>query len=77
MLWVEGKARSRLGDIREMMGDYGEAEQSYLQAIEQLAALSARFPENADYRRDPGEEPPGTGRALQEIEPLPGRGVRA
>ena len=51
LLWVAGKARSRLGDIREMMGDYEEAEQSYLQAIERLEALSARFPENAEYRR--------------------------
>jgi len=50
--WVEGKAHGRLGDIREMMGEFGKAEQSYLQAIEQLTALSAQFPRNADYRRD-------------------------
>ncbi len=50
--WVEGKARSRMGEIREMMGEFAMAEQIFLQAIDQLAALSAQFPENADYRRD-------------------------
>ena len=50
--WVDGKSHGRLGDIREMMGEYDKAEQSYHKSIEQLAALSAQFPRNADYRRD-------------------------
>ena len=75
--WVDGKSHGRLGDIREMMGDYGKAEQSYHKSIDQLAPLSAQFPRNADYRRDLVQEPPGTGRSVQEIEPLPGSRARA
>jgi hypothetical protein len=50
--WVKGKSHGRLGDIREMMGDFAGAENSYLEGIEQLTALSAQFPENFEYRRD-------------------------
>jgi tetratricopeptide (TPR) repeat protein len=40
--WVVARSNSRLGEIRETMGDYGEAEALYQLAIKQLSALLAK-----------------------------------
>jgi serine/threonine-protein kinase len=47
-----GRANIRLGDIQEMLGDYGDAERAYLRATALLGLLAAADPRQPEPRRD-------------------------
>jgi tetratricopeptide (TPR) repeat protein/tRNA A-37 threonylcarbamoyl transferase component Bud32 len=47
-----GRARVRLGDIQEMLGETAEAEASYQRALSLLGQLHTTFPDVAVYRQD-------------------------
>ncbi len=48
------RACERAGNIHRLLGQHGQAEQVYRQALERLQQLAAEFPNNPDYRRGLG-----------------------
>ena len=50
--WVSGRARERLGEIQELLGEYDRSEDSYVVAIEKLEPLVRESPAEPGYRRD-------------------------
>jgi tetratricopeptide (TPR) repeat protein len=64
--WEAGRAYRRVGDIRDLLGEYERAEQAYAAALEVLGGLVAERPADPDYRQELARSHNGLGVLLQD-----------
>ncbi|MHC4617621.1 MAG: protein kinase domain-containing protein [Planctomycetota bacterium] len=62
-----GRAYRRLGDIHNTLGQYEQAEQAYLNAIDIFERLADEFPDMAEYQMEVGVGNNGLGVALRVL----------
>jgi serine/threonine-protein kinase len=67
ILLLEGRTKARLGGVLEMMGQYGEAERTYRDAIESLNRLAERSPAGNRLHRELARAEHGLGILLRKL----------
>ena len=70
--WVTARAHGRLGDIDAMLGDFEQAERSYRPGDRTAQGAAGRIAGFHPLPSRPRELPPGIGRPVQGVVPLPG-----